>query len=146
MPPRDRLVLTLRYLDQCDVAETARRTGWTRTMVKVQTLRARNKLRKLIESEWCGVHPMNWEQKIERLAAQARAEPSPRVDVAQSVLRTAHGRTGPASDGMTERFWMWLAAASSAVAVPAAAIAFILYARSVEPLSEIAEAISWAIQ
>ena len=49
IPPRDRLVLTLRYLDQCDVAETARRTGWTRTMVKVQTLRARNKLRKLIE-------------------------------------------------------------------------------------------------
>jgi len=50
MPPRDRLVLTLRYLDQCDVEETARRTGWTRTMVKVQTLRARNKLRKLIEN------------------------------------------------------------------------------------------------
>lgn len=49
IPPRDRLVLTLRYLDQCDVAETARRTGWTRTMVKVQTLRARHKLRKLIE-------------------------------------------------------------------------------------------------
>lgn len=49
MPPRDRLVLTLRYLDQCDVAETARRTGWTKTMVKVQTLRARNKLRKLME-------------------------------------------------------------------------------------------------
>lgn len=49
MPPRDRLVLTLRYLDQCDVAETARRTGWTKTMVKVQTLRARNKLRKLVE-------------------------------------------------------------------------------------------------
>jgi RNA polymerase sigma-70 factor (ECF subfamily) len=55
MPPRDRLVLTLRYLDQCDVAETAQRTGWTRTMVKVQTLRARNKLRKLLEqsgAEW----------------------------------------------------------------------------------------------
>jgi RNA polymerase sigma-70 factor (ECF subfamily) len=50
IPPRDRLILTLRYLDQCDVAETARRTGWTRTMVKVQTLRARNKLRKLIEN------------------------------------------------------------------------------------------------
>jgi RNA polymerase sigma-70 factor (ECF subfamily) len=49
MPPRDRLVLTLRYLDECDVAETARRTGWTRTMVKVQTLRARRRLRKLIE-------------------------------------------------------------------------------------------------
>ena len=49
MPPRDRLVLTLRYLEQCDVAETARRIGWTQTMVKVQTLRARHKLRKLVE-------------------------------------------------------------------------------------------------
>jgi len=55
LAPRDRLVLTLRYLDQCDVVETARRTGWTKTMVKVQTLRARNRLRKLLEqvgTEW----------------------------------------------------------------------------------------------
>jgi RNA polymerase sigma-70 factor, ECF subfamily len=55
LTPRDRLVLTLRYLEQCDVAETARRTGWTKTLVKVQTLRARNRLRKLLESsgmEW----------------------------------------------------------------------------------------------
>ena len=49
LPPRDRLVLTLRYLDGCDVTETSRRTGWTRTMVKVQALRARDKLKKLIE-------------------------------------------------------------------------------------------------
>ena len=49
LPPRDRLVLTLRYLEECDVAATARRTGWSKTMVKVQTLRARNKLRQLIE-------------------------------------------------------------------------------------------------
>jgi RNA polymerase sigma-70 factor (ECF subfamily) len=49
MAPRDRLVLTLRYLEQCDVVETARRTGWTKTMVKVQTMRARNRLRKLLE-------------------------------------------------------------------------------------------------
>ena len=46
--PRDRLVLTLRYLEGCDVAETARRTGWTRGMVKVQTLRAKKRLEKLI--------------------------------------------------------------------------------------------------
>jgi len=46
--PRDRLVLTLRYLDGCDVAETARRTGWTKTMVKVQTSRAKKKLEKLL--------------------------------------------------------------------------------------------------
>lgn len=47
LPPRDRLVLTLRYLEQCDLAETAKRTGWTETMVKVQTFRARKKLQKL---------------------------------------------------------------------------------------------------
>ena len=47
LPPRDRLVLTLRYLEECDVAETARRTGWTRSMVKVQTWRARKKLQQL---------------------------------------------------------------------------------------------------
>jgi RNA polymerase sigma-70 factor (ECF subfamily) len=49
LPPRDRLVLMLRYLEGCDVAETARRTGWTKTMVKVQALRAREKLKKLAE-------------------------------------------------------------------------------------------------
>jgi len=53
LPPRDRLVLMLRYLEGCDVAETARRTGWTKTMVKVQSLRARDKLKKLVER--CGM-------------------------------------------------------------------------------------------
>ncbi len=49
LPPRDRLVLTLRYLEQCDIAETARRTGWNVTMVKVQTHRAIKKLKLLAE-------------------------------------------------------------------------------------------------
>ena len=48
LPPRDRLVLTLRYLDGCDVAQAARRTGWTKGMVKVQTNRAKKKLQKLL--------------------------------------------------------------------------------------------------
>jgi len=48
LPPRDRLVLTLRYLEDCDVAETAQRTGWTKSMVKVQSRRARKKLEKLV--------------------------------------------------------------------------------------------------
>jgi len=49
LPPRDRLVLTLRYLEQCDVAQAAQRTGWTKTMVKVQTMRAKKKLQRLVE-------------------------------------------------------------------------------------------------
>lgn len=49
LPPRDRLVLDLRYVEHHSVAETARLTGWTQSMVKVQAWRARKKLRKLLE-------------------------------------------------------------------------------------------------
>lgn len=49
LPSRDRLVLTLRYLEQCGIQETAGRTGWSESMVKVQSWRARNKLKKLFE-------------------------------------------------------------------------------------------------
>ena len=49
LPPRDRLVLTLRFVEDRNVEDTARLTGWSRPMVKVQTLRARNKLRRLFE-------------------------------------------------------------------------------------------------
>jgi len=51
LSPRDRLILTLRYLEECSVAEAAERTGWTKTMVKVQTWRARGKLKMLIEQK-----------------------------------------------------------------------------------------------
>lgn len=49
LPPRDRLVLTLRFLEEKDVQQTAELTGWSKAMVKVQTLRARRKLRKLFD-------------------------------------------------------------------------------------------------
>jgi len=49
LPPRDRLVLTLMYFEEMDTKEISRMTGWTRSMVKVQAYRARNKLRKLLE-------------------------------------------------------------------------------------------------
>ena len=49
LPPRDRLVLALRYVEDRTVEETARLTGWSETMVKVQAWRARNKLRKLFQ-------------------------------------------------------------------------------------------------
>jgi len=88
---------------------------------------------------------MNWEEKIERLAARAQAERTPRVDVTQSVLHIlASGEAQPVT--AAERFWMWLAAAASAVAIPAATAALVLYTRSAGPLNEIVEAISWAVQ
>ena len=47
--PRDRLVLTLIYLEGCSVAEAARLAGWTQTMVKVQAHRARKRLKRLLQ-------------------------------------------------------------------------------------------------
>ena len=49
LAPRDRLVLTLLYLEERSVAETAELTGWSETMVKVQAHRARKRLKALIE-------------------------------------------------------------------------------------------------
>ncbi len=49
LPPRDRLVLTLLYLEERSVEQIAELTGWSRTMVKVQAYRARGKVKKLFE-------------------------------------------------------------------------------------------------
>jgi len=49
LAPRDRLVLTLMYLDGRSVAEASELTGWSKTMVKVQAHRARARLKKLLE-------------------------------------------------------------------------------------------------
>ena len=49
LPPRDRLILTLRYVEEKSVEEAAEQTGWSQTMVKVQSWRARKKLRALYE-------------------------------------------------------------------------------------------------
>ncbi|MCP4594026.1 MAG: RNA polymerase sigma factor [bacterium] len=52
LPPRDRLVLMLRYLEERSVAETSALTGWSQAMVKIQSFRARKKLRRLLEDTW----------------------------------------------------------------------------------------------
>jgi RNA polymerase sigma-70 factor (ECF subfamily) len=49
LPPKDRLVLTLFYFEDLNIIEIAERTGWTRTLVKVRTHRARKKLKTLLE-------------------------------------------------------------------------------------------------
>jgi len=47
LPLRDRLVLTMHYLEGCSMEEISFRMGWSKTMVKVQCWRARNKLKNL---------------------------------------------------------------------------------------------------
>ncbi len=54
LPPRDRLVLTLFYLEGHSTAEVAELTGWSRVMVRVQAHRARGKLRRLVEKRLGG--------------------------------------------------------------------------------------------
>lgn len=49
LPPADRLILTLLYLDECSLAEAATRSGWTIIGAKLRAFRARNKLKVLIE-------------------------------------------------------------------------------------------------
>jgi RNA polymerase sigma-70 factor, ECF subfamily len=48
LSPRDRLVLTLLYVEGQSVAEAAELAGWSQTMVKVQAYRARRRLKKLV--------------------------------------------------------------------------------------------------
>jgi hypothetical protein len=87
---------------------------------------------------------MNWEEKIEMVAACARAEQPPHVNVAPAVLSIlTSGQAEPLTVG--ERFWIWLAAGASAVAVPAAAIAISVYNTGAGPLREVMNSISWAI-
>jgi RNA polymerase sigma-70 factor (ECF subfamily) len=57
LPPRDRLVLTLLYVESRNVAEAAEMAGWSQTMVKVQASRARKKLRKLMDESERGARP-----------------------------------------------------------------------------------------
>jgi len=49
LAPRDRLVLTLLYLESRSVAEAADHAGWSESMVKVQAHRARKRFRRLLE-------------------------------------------------------------------------------------------------
>jgi len=48
LPPRDRLVVTLMYLEGRSVAEAADIAGWSQTMTRVQAWRAKRKLKALL--------------------------------------------------------------------------------------------------
>ena len=49
LPPEDRLVLTLLYMEERSVAEVSAITGWSRSLVKVRAFRARRRLRAVVE-------------------------------------------------------------------------------------------------
>lgn len=51
LSPPDRLVLTLLDLEQRSTAEISQLTGWTRPMVKMRAMRARQKVRKLARQQ-----------------------------------------------------------------------------------------------
>jgi RNA polymerase sigma-70 factor, ECF subfamily len=77
LPPRDRLVLLLMYVEGRSVEESAALAGWSKTMVKVQAFRARRKLRAMFEAR--GIDSV--EAALDSAADGAR-QPSP------SELRT----------------------------------------------------------
>jgi hypothetical protein len=88
---------------------------------------------------------MKNESRFQSLVSRARNEAPPHVDVAGrviAILSAGQVRPEPVSD----RPLMWLAAISSAVAVPAAVLAIIVYNNSVGPLFELSQAISWVTQ
>ena len=83
---------------------------------------------------------MNSKSRFEALLAQARGETPPQVDVAADVLMIL------ASGRVSDKPLLWLAALSSAIAVPAAVVAgVILYNTWTDPLVELSEAIKWVV-
>jgi len=88
---------------------------------------------------------MRTERRFEALVRRARSEAAPSVDVAGrviAILSAEQVRLERAAD----RPLMWLAAVSSAVAVPAAVLAVVVYNNWVGPLFELSQAISWVTQ
>jgi len=84
---------------------------------------------------------MNSKSRFETLLAQARGETPPQVDVAADVLMIL------ASGRVSDKPLLWLAALSSAIAIPAAVVAgVIMYNAWADPLIELSEAISWVMQ
>ena len=88
---------------------------------------------------------MNLEERILAIACHARAEAPPRVDVTSGVLSILAAGRVPAAT-FSERAWMWMAALSSAVAVPVAVLAITVYMSPADPLTEIVRSISWVMQ
>jgi hypothetical protein len=88
---------------------------------------------------------MKNENLFEALAARARSESAPSVNVAGSVIARLSAQQNRIEQ-LTEKPLLWMAAASSAFAVSAVVIAIIVYNASIGPLYEISQAIAWVAQ
>ncbi len=88
---------------------------------------------------------MKDESRFEALTARARSESPPAVDVAGRVIAILAAER-ERIDRTSERPLMWLAAFSSAVAVPAVVAAIVVYNAWADPLLEISQAIAWVTQ
>ena len=88
---------------------------------------------------------MKNDERFEKLIARARSERAPRVDVAETVIAILAGEQSRI-ERIRERPLMWLAAFSSAVAVPVVVAAMFVYQAWSDPLFELSQAISWVMQ
>jgi hypothetical protein len=88
---------------------------------------------------------MKNESFLRALCARARSDTPPAVDVADRVVARLSAEQN-LIERMAEKPLLWLAAASSAVAVPAVVIAIMVYNAATGPLYEISQAISWVAQ
>ena len=87
---------------------------------------------------------MRNENRFDILAARARSETPPHVDVAGRVIAILTAEQNQLAR-ISERPLMWLAVFSSAAAVPAVVLAIVAYYVSLDPLFEISQAISWVM-
>ena len=95
---------------------------------------------------------MKNESLFEALSARARSESPPSVDVSGRVIAILNASAGRLTaeqnriEQVAEKPLLWLAAASSALAVPAVVVAIMVYNASTGPLYEISQAIAWVAQ
>ncbi len=83
--------------------------------------------------------------RFEALISRARGEQAPTVDVAETVIELL-GAQECLYEPVSDRPLVWLAAFSSAVAVPVVIAAVFVYQAWSDPLLELSRAISWVIQ
>ena len=88
---------------------------------------------------------MNAKKKFEILMDRALDDAAPGVDVTAGVMGVLAGRQQKDAF-ISERPMMWVAAISSAVAVPAAMAAVLVYYSWGGPMTELLDTISWVTQ